>query len=269
MSLLKLRNRFKTVKSLNSIFTALQVVTVVRTQRVRERFFALERYLEPQRAVLRGRVKAKAARGKILVVVTSNRGLCGNFNKAAVGIATKFLKENPGTELVVLGRTGQDLFRRRGTAIKLFNAAAVEKPNFAGCAALFKKLDAFGAELHVAYNSYRSAIQQIPTICRLTPVPEELAAEQKTADFILEPNREKLTAELFYHYLESRFFQLVMESQLGELGARFMVLKGAVDSSKEMGESLTLQINKARQSNITRDLLEIVSAAEAVRSDNE
>ncbi|MBN3033462.1 MAG: F0F1 ATP synthase subunit gamma [Candidatus Saganbacteria bacterium] len=264
MSLLKFRSRLRTVKSLNSIFAALQVVTVVRTKKVREQYRGLERYLGPMRGVLRG--QAAGDRGpagpKVLVVITSNRGLCGNFNKAAVGAAEKFLKDHDA-KLAVLGRTGIDLCGRRGLRPALTESAAVEKPVFRSAARLFDRIRALGGEVYVAYNSFKSTVIQEPKVVPL----DDLGVGAGTNEFLLEPA--ELPAALKYHYLEIRFYYLVLESQMGELGARLMVLKGAVDSSDEMAHDLRLAINKARQANITRELLEIVSAAEAVSGGSE
>ena len=261
MSLLKFRNRLRTVNSLHSIFAALQVVTVVRTKRVREQYHGMERYLEPMRGVLKGqgsRVKGQEE-DKVLVVITSNRGLCGNFNKAAVDVAGRFLRDNPGTKLVVLGRTGISLLGQQDGRVGLADHLAVEKPVFRSAARLFQQIYALGTDIHVAYNSFQSTIVQKPLVAAL----DDVAGEQTADDYLREPPG--MIEQLRSHYLESRFYKLVLESQMGELSARLIVLKGAVDSSDEMAHDLKMAINKARQANITRELLEIVSAAEAVR----
>jgi F-type H+-transporting ATPase subunit gamma len=262
MSLLKFRNRLKTVNSLHSIFAALQVVTVVRTKKVKEQYQGMERYLIPMQGVLKGRGSRVQGPGgnKVLVVITSNRGLCGNFNKAAVNVANKFLLANSEAEVVVLGKNGLNLLGKQGCQLALTDFAAVEKPVFRSAARLFRQIAALGDDIHVAYNAFKSTIVQEPRIVKLDDLPENVEPD----DFILEPAG--MISELHYHYRESRFFKLVLESQMGELGARFMVLKGAVDSSRDMSRDLKTAINKARQANITRELLEIVSAAEAVRS---
>jgi len=261
VSLLKFRNRLKTVNSLHSIFAALQVVTVVRTKKVKEQYHGMERYLLPMRQVLSGhgsRVTGQEGK-KVLIVITSNRGLCGNFNKAAVNAALKFLRADPAAKLVVLGKTGIELFGKQGRRADLTDVTAVEKPVFRSAARLFRQIAALGDEVYVAYNAFKSTIVQEPRVDAL----DDLPADTDPADFLLEPA--ELPGQLYYHYRESRFFKLVLESQMGELGARFMVLKGAVDTSGDMSRDLKMAINKARQANITRELLEIVSAAEAVR----
>ncbi|MFH1386341.1 MAG: FoF1 ATP synthase subunit gamma [bacterium] len=269
MSLLKLKSRQETIKNLNSIFSALQVVAVVRTQKTKEKYFALERYLEPMRQVLRGRVKARKSKRKIVVVVASNGGLCGAFNHQAAAAADKFLSEQAGSEIVVLGENAADHLRKRGYKLALTAHEVVEKPKFIDTAKLLKNLYSPGAEITIVYNIFKSTLVQKPTVYTFSPLPPELKSKKGVEEFVLEPEPKTLIDKLFYHYLEVRLFQIILESQMGELGARFMVLKGAVDTSKELSDGLTLQINKTRQAGITSDLLEIVSATEALRKDDE
>ncbi|MCX5726383.1 MAG: F0F1 ATP synthase subunit gamma, partial [Candidatus Saganbacteria bacterium] len=112
MSLLKIRNRYRSIKSLNSILTALQMVTVVRMQRAKGKFAIAKDYLNGTEEVLAGRVKDIPLKKKVLVVITSNRGLCGTFNKAVVLAAVDFINSNPGLDFIFFGRKGVDILRR-------------------------------------------------------------------------------------------------------------------------------------------------------------
>jgi F-type H+-transporting ATPase subunit gamma len=165
----------------------------------------------------------------------------------------------------VLGRTGVSIMERQAVPVSLTNTAAMEKPTYRSAAELFKSIHALGGEINVAYNSFKSTISQVPAVVKL----DDLAAGAAPADFLLEPEPAALVSQLHYHYLECRFFKIILESQLGELSARLILLKGATDTSQDMARDLQLAINKLRQASITRELLEIVSAAEAVRSDYE
>jgi F-type H+-transporting ATPase subunit gamma len=269
MSLLQLRTRLKTIRSLNSIFAALEVVTVVRTRRVRGPYQMMERYLTPLRQVLAGRVREAKTAQKVLVVITSNRGLCGSFNNLVTAKAREFLNQNPEAALVFIGRFGAARLGKLNRKVLFSAPDIVEKTSFATTSELAEKLAGLGAEIHIAYNSYKSAVVQVPKLYRYYPVPEELATRQNPAEFILEPEPTEVTAEMFRHYLAVRLFQILLDSQMGELSARLMVLNGAIDTSKEITKKLFIQINKARQAAITKDLLEIVSAAEALRRDDD
>ncbi|HVN67142.1 MAG TPA: FoF1 ATP synthase subunit gamma [Candidatus Sulfotelmatobacter sp.] len=268
MSLLQLRTRLKTIKSLESIFSALEVVTAVRAKRIRSQYQPMEMYLQPLRRVLAGRVAEKRTGQKVLVVITSNRGLCGAFNYSVVAKAKEFIGREPKAKLALIGRFGQSHLGRSAPVIAA-ETEIMEKGGFAAAAKFFGRIFSPDAEITVAYNSYRSAIFQVPQLYRLWPVPEELAKKRGPAGYIFEPDERQVTAELQRHYLEVRFFQLLLDSQMGELSARLMVLKGAIDTAKKITDKLFLQINKARQASITKDLLEIVSAAEALRREDE
>jgi F-type H+-transporting ATPase subunit gamma len=263
MSLLKSRARLRSIRSLNSILSALQVVTVVRMKRIRERFAVTEEYLKPVKDVLAGRVQPKKLDKKVLVVITGNRGLCGNFNSQVLGKAKAFLAKEEGFTVAALGKRAANYFRDR---LVLSEFEVLERPTFGKIKKLWGKIAGLDAEVYVAYNAYKSTAVQVPTIVRLSPVPEELESGQEPSDYILEPGAARLTEALFAHYLEARFYQLIIASQMGELAARLMVLKSAVDNSKDLINSLVISINKLRQTNITRDLAEIIGSAEALRS---
>jgi F-type H+-transporting ATPase subunit gamma len=268
MPLLKLKERLGTVKNLNSIFSALQVVTVVRTKRIKEKHAGIQRYLAPMGEVLKGRVEPVKLDRKILVVITSNRGLCGSFNSFLVAKALSHLQANPGMELVAIGKYGANYFKHKAFDLLFSDTDAVEKPTAELAANIWQRVRALKGEVYIAYNAYKSTILQQPKIIKLYPLPEELVGGQPR-DYLLEPDPATLAGEMFEQYLRTRFYQIVLESQMGELGARFMVLNGAVDSSSDMAEEMVLAINKERQYMITRDLIEIVSASEALRRDYE
>lgn len=246
MSLLKLRSRFRAIKSLNSILTAMQVVTRVRFQRVKEKYAMAEIYLRPLRRVLYQRVEPREFSKKVMVVMTANRGLCGSFNPNILAKAEEFLKQVPGVKLVKLSLYKLD-----------FNEAAKS----------FENIFSEDTGMYVAYNAYRGSINLVPTIYQLYPVPEEFTQKRELEEMILEPSPEKLCDEMFRHYLVARFYQLLLNSQMGELTARLMVLNNAVENSKDLISSLQLSINKQRQAAITRELTELMTSVEAMRRD--
>jgi F-type H+-transporting ATPase subunit gamma len=268
MSLLKLRSRHRAIKSLNGVLSALQMVTTVRLQRIKARYAIAQQYLTPAIPALAGRIPDLHLKKKILVVVSSNRGLCGTFNKAVAAEAAKFARQNPGTALAAMGRRGADILRRIpefSKRIVFSDTESVEKLDFNRIQAVFSQLIDLESEIYVAYNTYKSTAVQFPKVYKIYPIPEELDIKREPANFILEPNPKELINNLFAHYLKTRFFQIILDSQMGELSARLMVLKGAVDNSKDLITDLQILINKARQATITRELMEIISSAEALR----
>ena len=191
MPLLKLKQRLGTVKNLNSIFSALQVVTVVRTKRIREKYAGINRYLVPMREVLQGRLDAKKLDRKILVVITSNRGLCGSFNSALIARALSHYRENPGMELAAIGKFGIDSLKQKGISPLISDTDAVEKPSAVQTAQVWQRIMGTKSEIYIAYNAYKSTILQQPTVVKLYPVPEELAGSA-SADYLLEPDKATL-----------------------------------------------------------------------------
>ena len=272
MSLLKSKNRFNAIKNLSSVLSALQMVSVVKLQRAKGKAGAIKDYLALPRQVLEGRVKPQALEKKVLLIITSNRGLCGAFNRQVVNKAIEFSKDYPEMRFEVFGRKGVELLRLNpfysGRTI-LSEYESIDRIEFKRVRAILQRILNLKAEVYVAYNSAQSLMVQVPKIYKLFPVPQEISVDREPLDFILEPNSEELGAELFRHYLEMRFYQILVDSEVGELSARLMILKGAVDNSKELIDQLKITVNKERQALITRELIEIVSSVEALRRDYE
>lgn len=272
MSLLKLRQRHRTIASLNSILNAQQVVTMVTLQRIREKSVRAGTYLRTLQSVLAGRLKETKFTKQLLVVVSSNRGLCGAFNLNVVNKAVEFSRARPELQWVVVGKRGVDCLRAHKECrrpVVLTDQGDNEHLAFSKVTSFLKQILALEAEVFVAYNTYKSPIIQIPKVVKLWPIPEELAVKQEPVDMILEPAAEQLIDQALQQYLTVRLFKMLLDSQIGELGARLIVLKGAVDNSKELIDELNININKARQAGITSDLLEIIGSSEALRSDYE
>lgn len=270
MSLLKLRTRLKNIKGLSEIFSAIQVITLVRLQKAKVMYSSVCSYIKPIEETLKGRVADIKLSKKVLVVITSNRGLCGAFNNSVISKAFEFAASNPDIDLVFIGKRGYEAWQKKSDRtgkVLFFEIDSADRPDFQKISLFFKKIFDTGREIYVAANVYKSAVIQVPVINKIYPFPEELARSGENDDIILEPDRRTLIDSLFYHYLEARFFRIIMDSQVGEQSARLMLLKGAVDSSKDLIEELTLSINKVRQAAITRDLLEIVSSAEALKKE--
>ncbi|MDP2990352.1 MAG: FoF1 ATP synthase subunit gamma, partial [Kiritimatiellota bacterium] len=133
-SLLQERTRLRTARSLNSILSAMQVVTVVRLQKAKRRVAQVEAYLSPLRKMLRGRIETDPAvrRKQQLIVLSSNRGLCGSFNSNLLARVEEFSRQHPGLEFIAFGRRGFDYLRRRKFTVSLADEAVVDKVSFEG-----------------------------------------------------------------------------------------------------------------------------------------
>jgi F-type H+-transporting ATPase subunit gamma len=210
-----------------------------------------------------------------VVVLTSDRGLAGGFNSNIARRAQRFLTENGDrfSKITVstIGKKGRDYFR----------AHKVEtRKDFTGIHSdlRYEKAEAIAAEyterylagevdaVFVAYNEFKSAIAQKPVVVQLLPI-ETPPAEASTSgiDFKYEPSREALLAELLPRQIAMQVWRALLESAASEHGARMSAMESATKNAEEMIAALTLQYNRARQAYVTKELMEIVSGAEALK----
>lgn len=265
MSLTKQKTRLKSISNLHSILSAMQIVTMVRMQRIREKNVFLESYLNPIREILGGRVHKRETKKKKLVLISSSRGLCGSFNSELFKKVEDFIGKNKNLDCISIGKKSDNFFKRRRVKILLADHGILDKYDCLSACDIFKKIFDKDAELFIAYNSYQTGSLYFPVIRKIYPIPYELVTKSKYVDIVFEPDYNKLIEELLYHYLETSFYQIIVNSQISEYTARLIVLKGAVDNSQELTDRLVLNINKARQADITKDLSEIIASAQVLR----
>jgi len=207
------------------------------------------------------------------VVATSDRGLCGGFNSNAIKFAAKLIaeREAEGCEISITtaGRRGHDFFRRRRSAQLEGNYPQHSWVTYAQAAAIAKavsgrfvtgKID----EAFVVYNEFVSAMTQIPKAIRLLPFVADGETGGDALSYEIEPDPETLLAVLVPKAVEVEIFRTLLENQTGEHAARMAAMESATRNTEELVEKLTLQFNRARQAAITKELVEIVSGAEAL-----
>jgi F-type H+-transporting ATPase subunit gamma len=212
-----------------------------------------------------------------LLVVTSDRGLCGGFNSNLLRAANRFLRENGGgVEEIVLfgvGRKARDFFRRRQVPMRkeylnvlgtLSYGHAEQVANDLIGGFLEEEFD----EVIIAFNEFRSAISQVVRMEKLFPVAFGQAGESAAADgidYLYEPSQKEILATLLPKYVEAQILRVLLESVAGEHGARMTAMDSATNNAVEMISRLTLQMNRARQAAITKELMEIIGGAEALK----
>jgi F-type H+-transporting ATPase subunit gamma len=204
------------------------------------------------------------------MVVTADKGLCGAFNSNIIKAAQNFIAQCGGREISLFcaGKKGRDFFRRRSAKI------AVEYVNF------FTRLDIAHARdiaqqiielyskaevdaVYLAYNEFKSAIQQRPVIEKLLPLGStELQDGGTGIDYILEQPPQEIFNRLLPRYVEIQIFRALLESAAAEHGSRMAAMDAASRNAGEMIESLTLNMNRVRQAAITREIIEVVSGAQ-------
>jgi F-type H+-transporting ATPase subunit gamma len=298
-SLKAIRRRIASVKSTQQITRAVKLVSAARLRRATE---ALTNALPYSQALARvadslltsegisvGPVEG-AEKRSLLVVVTSDRGQCGGYNSNLLHKAEETMREiasrNLTTELFVVGRKGVDHFKR--TRVPVAISRVDNTPRLATIALardITTKILAdyrSGAidEAGVAYAHFRSAISHRPVYERLLPVKppgdagiregSEVEAEVSKADaakidYLVEPTRAELVPVVLRGYLEAAVYHALLEAEASEQGSRMIAMDAATNNAIEMISSYTLEMNRARQAQITRELMDIVGGAEALR----
>jgi F-type H+-transporting ATPase subunit gamma len=270
----KLKSRLKTIRNLNAIFNALQVITTARMQKVRSlhksshhHLVALEdaaRHLDLSRFSL-----TPASNKSTAILISGNRGLCGSFNQNLFWRANSFIKEQAAlqndVEFIVFGKRGHSFLKTKGLAVRQFFASEDVSPKVFRSIAkelLASFLSGSTSEAHVIANRYRSVVKQEALVHRLFPL--EVSPVRDDSYFILEPDESAAVHEVVERLVTSKLFHYYIDSTLGELSSRLFTLKGAIENSKELMENLALDLNKIRQQSITGELLEIISSSECL-----
>jgi F-type H+-transporting ATPase subunit gamma len=275
------------------------LVSAAKMRRSNDRIVALRPYAIKMLEVLSSlAARAEAAKHPLLarrpaervvvVVITADKGLCGAFNTNILGKARAFLDglQGKSVKVDVIGRKGRDWFKRRRYEVRKVEADIFKdlNPTHAreiglGLIDLFTKeeIDA----VHLVYNEFKSVIQQRVVIEPLLPIPlkvfEEAAAAAKRAetgpaaegvrpeDYIYEPNDKTIFDTLLPRHVGVQIYRALLESAAAEQGARMTAMDNATRNATDMIDSLTLEMNKIRQAAITKEILEVVSGAEALK----
>lgn len=207
-----------------------------------------------------------------LVVVTSDKGLCGAFNSNILKAAQTFVKENTGKtiKVVPVGKRALDFFAKRGFEIVEKWVGFGGKYTFSDAINVGKLLaksftDGDADEVHLIYNEFKSTSSQIVRSKKLLPLAVEGGSEPNYPDFEYEPDVTELLNTLLPQFINTSIFQSMLESVAGEHGARMVAMDNATRSAGEMIKKLVLNYNKTRQAAITTELLDIVNGAEALK----
>jgi F-type H+-transporting ATPase subunit gamma len=291
-SLKAIRTRIASVKSTQKITRAMKLVSAARLRRAQDAIVAARPYANAvadavAEVALRAGNEAhplleqRSPERIVIVTLTSDRGLAGGFNANVFRAVGRFITERmqgapPAKQvsLEVVGKKGRDYFRRRKLAINHELPAATadtaartadELAHIVTHAFRSASVDA----VFLVYNEFRSAVQQRVVIEPLLPVTAPMEAkpqsESGVLDFLYEPSKGGLLDALLPLYVESQIYRGLLESIASEFGARMTAMDNATTNAKEMISTLTLQYNRARQAAITKELMEIVGGAEALK----
>jgi len=304
-----IRKRIASVKSTQKITRAMKMVAGARLARAQQRILALRPYAVRTAQVLTEVTEEYAAleqgldvdvlqsveqehpllsrrpeKSVLLLVVTSDRGLCGafnaNINRAAERNWTERLEAGQRVQVAVIGRKGRDYVRRRKVDVvhvfeRVWDRLDLEQARLVARTLLRPFLAGDVDAIYLVYNEFKSAMSQRVVVEPLLPVQRALAATTMEADrdesivvsreFIFEPTRGALFERLVPMYVEISILRALYESNASELGARMTAMDSATKNATEMIDKLTLKYNRARQAAITTELMEIIGGAEALR----
>ncbi len=289
-SLLDIRRRIRAVRSTQQITKAMKMVAASRLRKAQERIqrarpFATEmlrvlnslasRVDPTSHPLLDERVEPRAHRRVLLFVITADRGLCGSFNTNVIKSSGVFIAENADRQVALglVGRRGRDYFARRGfdvryEQINLFAALKFEDAREIAKAAMKAFTAAEVDSVYLVYNQFKSVMHQAVVVERLLPIPrleiEPVAGAAPLMDYLYEPGPEQLFEDLLPSHVEVQVFRALLESAAAEHAARMTAMDAATRNSAEMIDQLTLYMNKVRQAAITREIIEVVSGAEAL-----
>jgi len=286
-SLKDIRKRIASVKSTQKITRAMKLVAAAKLRRAQENILAARPYaVKLHELISELALRAdfedhpllahREPRRVQLVVVTSDRGMCGAFNTNILRTAEKYVRENKTTHdevhLSVVGRKGRDYLRHRHYEMKntfpgLDIAGALEESKQISDGIIEDFLGDNLDMVFLLYNEFKSAMSQRITIEQILPIkPLELEDTGGSAiDFVYEPDKQTLLETIMPMYVHVEVYRAALESMASEFGARMTAMENATNNANEMIGALTLQFNKARQAAITKELLDIVGGAEALK----
>lgn len=284
----EIRRRIKGVKGTGKITRAMEMISAVKMRRAVQAALALRPYADSAWAVLRQVSTALDAKDHplftsretkraLVVVVTSNRGLCGSFNTQVmrqVKSELSLLGESVDVEFLSLGKKGDIGLRRFGKNIAASFPTLVTTPSAEAVRPVARLiLDDYMAEKYdrvmLVYTHYVSAMTQRTEVKQLLPLvsPEETEANEHTlpkAQYAIEPEPEKVLETLIPRLLEVQLYHALLESNASQESARMMAMRNASDAAKEMADSLTLSYNQLRQAKVTQEIAELSAGMAAV-----
>ncbi len=286
-SLKDIKKRIGSVKNTQQITKAMKMVAAAKLRRAQEAAVSARPYAEKLHDVmsnLAAREEADAHpllnhRGKqraLVILMTADRGLCGGFNANVSKEAERFVRHNDygyeALDLMIIGRKGRDFLKNRvgEKIVKVYENITTDATYKTAQLIAEEVIEQYTDEKYDAvfllYNAFQSAIVQNVTLEQVLPIqPAEGTQEESGIDYIYEPNRGEVLAQLLPKMVEVQLFRGLLESNASEQGARMSAMDSASRNASEMIGKLTLQYNRARQAAITTELMEIISGAESIK----
>lgn len=286
-SLIDLRRRIRAVTNTQQITKAMKTVSASKLRRAQERIVGARPFAREMQRVLNGLASKidptahpllaspgpESAAPALLIVVTADKGLCGGFNSALLRRASAYVRDADGQVVLgLVGRKGRDFFRRHSFEVRyedvnIFNDLRYVHAQAVAEVAVQQFTEGAVSGVHLLYNEFKSVIQADVVVDQLLPIPRLTPSEAESevlAEYLFEPDPDQIFETLLPRHVEIQIFRALLESSAAEHAARMTAMDAATRNAGDMIESLTLYMNKVRQATITRELIEVVSGAQAL-----
>lgn len=284
-NLKEIRNRISSIGSTMQITSAMKMVSAAKLKKAQDAITAMRPYSSKLTELLQnlsatldsdagGAYSTQREVSKaLIIVVTSNRGLCGAFNSSVIKETINTIENNyQGVEvdLLTLGKKGNDILSKEYNVIDnrndVFDNITFENVASVAQHAMDMYVDGKYDKIEIVYNRFKNAATQIIQVEQFLPIKPVEGDSNTNQDYIFEPSKEEIVLELIPKSLKTQLFKAVRDSFAAEHGARMTAMHKATDNAKELRDELLLTYNKARQAAITNEILEIVGGAEALSS---
>ena len=284
-NLKEIRNRIASVSSTMQITSAMKMVSAAKLKKAQDAITAMRPYSDKLTELIQNLsgsidgdtpnpyTQVRPVKKALLVVITSNRGLCGGFNSNIIKATNSYLAVHAteSVDLITLGKKGNDILAKNNN-INTNNNAIFDGLSFSNASEIAEAfMEAFAKKeydrVDVVYNRFKNAATQIVTTETLLPIYAETEdSNSATADYIFEPTQEEIVNQLLPKSVKMQLFKALRDSFASEHGARMTAMHKATDNATELRDQLKLTYNKARQAAITNEILEIVGGAEALNN---
>lgn len=286
----EIRIRIASVKTTRQVTSAMKIVSAAKLKKAQDAIYQIRPYASKLHNILTAissslensddsiYTQQREPQKVLIVLITSNKGLCGGFNvniskTAAKLVREKFSKqhESGNVQFLCVGKQGMRQIKYQGMKVadqknEIFGELTFENISEIALDLMKKFEDRTYDRIEIVYNQFKNAAVQIQTAEQFLPVEiEKNEFENVNTNFIYEPSKEYIIQELIPRILKIQFYKAILDSHAAEHGARLTAMHNATDNATELLSYLTLQYNKARQASITGEILEIVSGAEALK----
>jgi len=287
-TLRQIRRRIRTIENTAKITKAMELVAASKMRRAQTRALAGRPYAEKMRSVLADLaqtlplqepeavhplMRRRPVQAIDIILITPDRGLCGGLPASLNRHTASFIVERQlPARFVCIGRKGRDFFHRAGMEVVAEFIGLGDYPSYedvrpAARVVMEDYIQGLADEVYLSYALFVSTAVQRPQVFKLLPVEPPEEAATWAVDYIYEPSRDDIMAELLPRYVERQLYEAVLESVASEQSARMVAMRNATDNANDMIRELTLTYNKARQESITKELLELTGGAEVLRAE--